>query len=160
MTKIFPLVLLMEMNNIVETVEDRIQNAILTAIHNIVAPKIELAIRSKNASSGRHVTSVSANSERREHTGINASFENASENNNTLGVTSINDETRRNFQDEVSESSVQGTQFGRRSHTHHTTSGGSTETHHMVKGVINPSHHMVKGVSNPTHHKNSNETFK
>ena len=152
MTKIFPLVLLMEMNNIVETVEDRIQNAILTAIHNIVAPKIELAIRSKNASSGRHVTSVSANSERREHTGINASFENASENNNTLGVTSINDETRRNFQDEVSESSVQGTQFGRRSHTHHTTSRGSTETHHMVKGVINPSHHMVKGVSNPTHH--------
>ena len=29
-----------EMNNIVETVEDRIQNAILTAIDNIVAPKI------------------------------------------------------------------------------------------------------------------------
>ena len=35
-----------EMNNIVETVEDRIQNAILTAIDNIVAPNIELAIRS------------------------------------------------------------------------------------------------------------------
>ena len=29
-----------EMSNIVETVEDRIQNAILTAIDNIVAPKI------------------------------------------------------------------------------------------------------------------------
>ena len=29
-----------EMNNIVETVEDRIQNAILTAIDNIVAPKL------------------------------------------------------------------------------------------------------------------------
>ena len=28
-----------EMNNIVDTVEDRIQNAILTAIDNIVAPK-------------------------------------------------------------------------------------------------------------------------
>ena len=70
-----------EMNNIVDTVEDRIQNAILTALDNIVAPKIELAIRSISASSGRDVTSVSVNSERREHAGINASFENASGNN-------------------------------------------------------------------------------
>ena len=29
------------MSNIVDTVEDRIQNALLTAIDNIVAPKIE-----------------------------------------------------------------------------------------------------------------------
>ena len=42
-----------EMNNIIDTVEDRIQNAILTAIDSIVAPKIELAIRSIKASSGR-----------------------------------------------------------------------------------------------------------
>ena len=108
-----------EMSNIVGTVEDRIQNAILTAIDNIVAPKIELAIRSINASSGRDVTSVSVNSERREHTGINAAFENASENNITLGVTNFNDETRRNIQDEVSELSVPGTHFYRQSHTHH-----------------------------------------
>ena len=47
-----------EMSHIIETVADRIQNAILTAIDNIVAPKIELAIRSVNASSGRDVTSV------------------------------------------------------------------------------------------------------
>ena len=39
-----------EKSNIVDTVEDRIQNAILTAIDNIVAPKIELAMRSVNAS--------------------------------------------------------------------------------------------------------------
>ena len=80
-----------EMSNIVDTVEDRIQNAILTAIDNIVAPKIEIAIRSINASSGRNATSVSANSERREHVGITTSFENASGNNNTLGVSNIND---------------------------------------------------------------------
>ena len=54
------------MSNIVDTVEDRIQNAILTAIENIVAPNNELAIRSKNASSGRDVTSVTAISERGE----------------------------------------------------------------------------------------------
>ena len=124
-----------EMNNIVDTVEDRIQNAILAAIDNIVAPKIELSIRSLNASSGRDVTSVSANSERREHTVINASFENASENNNTIGVTDINDEARRNSQDGVSELSVPGTQFDQQSHIHHVTTG--------VKNTI-PCRHEVQ----------------
>ena len=52
---------------VVNTVEDRIQNAILTAIDSIVAPKIELAIRSKNPSSGRDATSVTANSDCGEH---------------------------------------------------------------------------------------------
>ena len=83
-----------EMSNIIDTVEDRIQNAILTAVHNIIAPKIELAIRSINASSGRDVTSVTANSERGEHVGINASFENASGSNSILHVSNVNDETR------------------------------------------------------------------
>ena len=61
-----------EMSKIVDTVADRFQNATMTAIDIIVAPKIELAIRSKNASSGRDATSVTANSEREEHVGINA----------------------------------------------------------------------------------------
>ena len=91
-----------ETNNIVDTVEDRIQNAIVTAIDNIVAPKIELAIRSINASSGQDVTSVSANLERREQVGINAPFESASGSNDTLGVSKANDETRHNIADEVS----------------------------------------------------------
>ena len=92
-----------EMSNFIDTVEDRIQNAILTAIDSIVAPKIELAIKSINSSSGRDVTSVSVNSERREHVRINASFEKASGNNNTLGVSNVNDETRHNIPDEVSQ---------------------------------------------------------
>ena len=107
-----------EMSNTVDTVEDRIQNAILTAIDNIVAPKIELAIRSINASSGRDVTSVTANSERGEHVGINASFQNASGNNNTLHLSNVN-ETRHNIPDEVSELSVPETYFDRQAHTHH-----------------------------------------
>ena len=69
------------MSDIVGTVEDRIQNAIWNAIDNIVAPKIETAIRSKHASSGQDVTSVTAISERGEHVRINASLEIASENN-------------------------------------------------------------------------------
>ena len=112
-----------EMSNIVDTVEDRIQNAILTAIENIVTPKIELAIRSTNASSGRDVTSVIANSERGERVGINASFENAFENNNTLRVPSVSDETRLNIPDEVGELSVPETRFDRQSHTPHNAPG-------------------------------------
>ena len=109
-----------EMSNIVDTVEDRIQNAILTASENIVAPKIELAIRSINASSGRNANSVSANSERGEHVGISTSFENASRNNDPLGVSNVNHETRQNIPDEVSEFSVSETRFDRQPHTHHT----------------------------------------
>ena len=109
-----------EMSNIVDTVENRIKNAILTAIDNIVTPKIELAIRSINASSGRDATSVSASFERREHVGINASFENASGNDNTLGVSNVNDETRHDIPDEVSELSVPETRFNRQPQTHHT----------------------------------------
>ena len=108
-----------EMSNIVDTFDDRIQNAILAAIDNIVTPKIELAIRSINASSGRYATSVSANSERREHVGINASFENASGNNNTLGVSNVNDETRQDIPHEVSDFSVPETRFNRQPHTYH-----------------------------------------
>ena len=117
-----------EMNNIIDTVEDRIQNAVLTAIDNIVAPKIELAIRSINASSGQDVTSVSANSERKERVGINASFENASRNNDTLDVSNVNDETRHNIPDEVSELSVPETHFDRQAHTHHMVTGQTAQT--------------------------------
>ena len=93
-------------------------------------------------------TSVSANSECREHAGIDASFENASENNNTIGVTSINDEARRNSQDGVSELSVPGTQFDRQSHIHHVMTGGSElihNPHHKMKEPSNETHHMVTG---------------
>ena len=105
--------------NIVDTVEDRIQNAILTVIDSIVAPKIELAIRSINASSGRDATSVTANSERDEHLGITARLENVSEENNTSHVLSMNDEARNKIPDEVSEISVPETHFDRQPHTHH-----------------------------------------
>ena len=108
-----------EMSNIVDTVEDRIQNAILTFTDNIVTPKLELAIGSINASSGRNANSASAGSERRKHVGINASFENASGNDNTLGVTNVNDETRHDIPDEVSELSVPETRFNRQPQTHH-----------------------------------------
>ena len=153
-----------EMSNIVDTVEDRIQNAVLTAIDNIVTPKIELAIRSINASSGRDVTSASGNSERREYEEINASFENASANNRTLGMANTNDETRHDFHDGVSELPVLEAQFDRQLPTHHMPSGASSEVHHMVTGVkerhdmltegsqqIHNRHHMVTGAKEQIH---------
>ena len=108
-----------EMGNIVDTVEDRIQKEILTAINSIVARKIELAIRSIKASFGRDATSVTANSPRGEHSGIAAPFENVSEKNNTLHVLNANDETRNKIPDELSELSVPNTQFDQQPHTHH-----------------------------------------
>ena len=136
-----------EMNNIVDTVEDRIQNAFLTAIENIVAPKIELAIKSINASSGRDTTSVSANSERGERVGISASFENASKNNDTLDVSNVNDESRQNNPDEVSELSASETHFDWQPQTHHMVIG-VIERHNRLPGSsehIHNSHHMVTG---------------
>ena len=139
-----------EMNNIVDTVEDRIQNAILTAIDNIIVPKIELAIRSVNASSGRDVASVSAHSERREYTGNNASLENASENNDTLGVTNINVETRCSFRDGVNGLSTRGTQFDRRSPTHCMTLRSSTENHHSCRLLrLQENVHFLRTIAMP-----------
>ena len=92
-----------EKSNIVDTVEVKIQNAKMTAIDDIVATKNELAIKSIKTSSGPDVTSVTANSERGKNVGIFASSENASGNNNILQVSIVNDETRHNIPDEVSE---------------------------------------------------------
>ena len=141
-----------EMSNIVDTVEDRIQNAILAAIDNIVTPKIELAIRSINASSRRDATSLSANSERREHVGINASCENASEDNNTLGVSNVNDETRHELQEEVSKLSVPERHFDRQPHTHHMVTGQTAQTNHFPEFLTG----RILTTRNPPSHQDQN----
>ena len=51
------------------------------------------------------------NSERGENIGITTAFENASENNNVSHTSIVNDETRNNIPDEVSDLSVPGTRF-------------------------------------------------
>ena len=81
-------------------------------------PKIELALRSVNAYSGRDVTSVAANSERGGRVGINASFENASGNNDVLHASNLNDVTRNNILDEVSDLSASESRFNLQTHTH------------------------------------------
>ena len=61
-----------EMSSIVDTVADRIQKAILTAIDNIIAPKSELVVRSISASSERDRANTGTESEPEERVGITA----------------------------------------------------------------------------------------
>ena len=96
-----------ERGNTVDTVEDRIQKAVLTAIDSTVTLKSKDAI------------SVMANSERGEHIRITAPFENVCERNFTLYAFNTNDETRNNILDEVSELSFPGKHFDRQPHTNH-----------------------------------------
>ena len=71
------------MGNIVDTVEDKNKKPIWTASVIIITLRIELAVRSLNASSARDAASITANSKREICIGITASFENLSERNNT-----------------------------------------------------------------------------
>ena len=75
------------------------------------------------------MTSVSVNSERREHAGINASSENASGNNDIQVISKVNDETRHSITDEVSGLSVPGTHFDRQPHAHHMVTGAKEQIH-------------------------------
>ena len=104
-----------ELNNIVDTVDDRIQDAILTAIDNNITLMSELAVKSKNASSRWDAASVAVSSERGERVVIVASLER----NNPFLELNGNDETRENIPDEVRELSVPGKDFVRQPHTHH-----------------------------------------
>ena len=51
------------------TVETRVQNAILTAVKNLVIPRVELAMKSVNTSSGCGVDSVVLDPDRRDFSG-------------------------------------------------------------------------------------------
>ena len=53
----------------VMTVENRIHEAILTAVSNVVIPRVEMAVRSVTESSGRGPNSVVQNSDRMDFTG-------------------------------------------------------------------------------------------
>ena len=90
-----------EKSNVVETVEGMIQNAILSAMDNNITVRIELALRSMNASSGRDVASVTANSERGEQVRVCAFYKIVPESNSSFRQLSLTDETGRCSPDEV-----------------------------------------------------------
>ena len=100
------------------------------------------------------MSSVTANSERGEPVGIHASFENASGNNNILPVSNVNDETRHDIPDDVSELSCPDTRFDRHTHTHHMATAQTTQTNQtpgFLTGRIltprNPPSHQQQNLS-------------
>ena len=99
----------------------------------LILPEIELAIRPINASYRRDETSVMAISECGEHLGITAFSENVSEGNDTLHVFNMNDETRKDIPDEVSELSVPRTHYDQQPHTYHRQSHRKQEILKQVR---------------------------
>ena len=116
------------MGSIVDTVESRIQKAILTASDITSPPRIELAVRSMDASAGRNTTNITANSERGERIGITAFFKNAPKKNNRFQGLNLNDDTCRNILDKVRKLSVTETHFDRKLHNRHYLTGQRAQT--------------------------------
>ena len=106
---------------------------ILLTNDSVITPRIELAVTSIHASSGRDATSVMAISEHGEHRGITASFENVSERNSSLHVFNTNDEAQNNIPDEVSELSVPGSHLDRQPHTLHIVTGQTAQTNQILE---------------------------
>ena len=98
------------------------------------------------------MTSVIANSERGEHVGIHASFENASGENKVLHVLVVNDETRKNIPHEVNELSVPETRFVRQTHTHHMVTGQTTQTNQIFEWLTG----RILTPRNPPSHQHEN----
>ena len=102
-----------EVDNVFDTVENRIRHTILTAMDRIFVPKIELAVWWKNASSHWDVASVMAVSEREEQSETKALIVHASNRNNTFHEPSPNHETRGYNPISSSEFAVTRIQFDR-----------------------------------------------
>ena len=110
-----------EVGNVVETVKDGIQNAILVAMESIITPKIELTGISKNASSRQDAASVIANLENWEQAGLTASIENVSDRVITFPELNLTLETQGLNPDKVSKFRVSGTHVDRQPYIHHST---------------------------------------
>ena len=80
----------------------------------------------------------------------------------SLGVSNVNDETRHNIPDEVSELSVPGTPFDQQPHTHHMVTGQTAHTNQIpefVTGRIliprNPPSQQYQNLSTQTSQDNN-----
>ena len=129
-----------ETDNVVETFEDRIQNATLAAVENFITLRVESAVRSTNASSGRNAANVAANLERGEQVGITTCFENISDRIDTFHKLNMTVETRGCNPNEVSESLDPRTYFDRQPHTHYS----NATAHYYNLEIINSSFSELK----------------
>ena len=109
-----------EVDSVMTTVETRVQGAVLTAIENLVIPRIELAMKSVNASTERVEVSVVLNPDQRDFSGNIESLQlTASSRLNSHTNLNRFDETRGNITVESGDLLVNGRNIDRQTHTHH-----------------------------------------
>ena len=109
-----------EVDNVVATVETRVHDAILSAMEGLVLPRVELAMKSVNESSGLDSESVVLDPDLRNFSGNIESLQMAASS-RMHSITDLNkiDETRGNITVEASELSVNEKNFDQQAHTHH-----------------------------------------
>ena len=102
------------------TIETRVQDAVLTAIENVVIPRVELAMKSANVSSGRSVDGDVLEADRRNFSGNIEGLQMTAASRINSG-TDLNriDETRDNITVEEGDLLVNEGNIGRQTHTHH-----------------------------------------
>ena len=110
-----------EVDNAMITVETRVQDAVLTAIQNLVIPRVELAMKSADASSGRSIGGNVLEPDQRDFSGnIEGLQSTASSRINSRTDLNRIDETRGNIT--VGDLLVNERNIDRQTHTHHTNS--------------------------------------
>ena len=142
------------MDIIIHTVDNKIQNTILTAIDTNITREIEVPHISMNASFGPDLIISMENSEHGEHVGTTVPFENVSGRNNTLHELNTNHETRRDSPDKVNELSVSVTHYDRQPHIHHMVTRQTAQTNQILQFLtgciltpINPPSHQHQNLS-------------
>ena len=109
-----------EVDSVMTRVETRVQDAVLTALENLVIPRVELAMKSVNASSGRRVDSVVLDCDQRDFSGnIEGLQMTASSRVNSHTDLNRIDETRGNIIVERGDLLVNERNIDRQTHTHH-----------------------------------------
>ena len=110
-----------EVDNVMTTVEIRVQNAVLIAMENLVIPRVELAMKSTNASSGRSVDGNVLDPDQRDFSG-NVEGLQMTASSRIHSHTDLNkiDETPGNITVEEGDLVVNEKNIDRQSHTHHT----------------------------------------
>ena len=107
---------------VIITVESRFRDAVLTAIENLVIPRVEVAMKSANASSGRSVDCNVLEPDQRDFSGNAEALQmNASSSINSRTHLKKIDETRGKFTVGESDLLVNKRIIDRQTHTYHST---------------------------------------
>ena len=87
-------------------------------------------------------------------------------NNDTIDASNVNDETRQNIPEEVSELSVPETRFDRQPHTHHMVTGQTAKTNQFTEFLTgrivtprNPPSHQYQNLSTQVSQDNNLPVF-